>query len=214
MCTKVDGANPADIGFSNIDELDERRIAYLAEYCTSEASARLVSIPTKMDFDYRFSAKLALALGYSVFGDDYLNTDYAKILQRAVWFRDGNTPPPPLRGQTPLQSNVDPTFLRVTGRSHLVSITITQTNSAVAAILNIGQEHCWTLLISPEPDKLNTAGMAWVGAGQVILLALSIQAGFSMTWPEFFAHATGIRTDQKLSTLESRLSRGTPRVAT
>jgi hypothetical protein len=92
----------------------------------------------------------------------------------------------------------------------LVSIVLTPITSGLALILNLGQQHVWKLLVSPDTVGFNPSGMDWVGTGQVIILSASVGAGLNMTWPEFVGHSNGRRPHGELSALEARLHGAAP----
>lgn len=209
MCTQVQGLDVLEIGFSPPDELDERRIDYFNRHCTGDTTSRVISVPYKMDFDFRFCAKLALAVGFAVFGEEYLHTGYAAELRKALWFR-GTGEPPGIRGVAALQADADPIFKNNTGRPHLVSIVVMRVTSGLAMVLNLGQQHVWKLLVSPDTDGLNSSAMDWVGAGRLIILSASLEAGLEMTWHEFMGHSNGRRPHGGLSVLEARLHGAAP----
>lgn len=83
---------------------DKKRYAYFHE--PNEAERELILQLTKTDFkqykckhsiqegfEERFLAKMALGVGFNLFGSEYLKTKYAQALREALWEKDLNKRP-------------------------------------------------------------------------------------------------------------------------
>ena len=120
-CTEVAGASLADIGFSEPDELDLKRIAYFNKKC-SNGQERKNRLSMYLRYDVRFMAKLAIGLGHVLFGEKFDNSNYTKELHKALWYKEGD-PEPGIVGRNNLGQ--DNEFLKKEcGFTHGVTLTI------------------------------------------------------------------------------------------
>jgi len=92
MCTTVDGADPATIGFSEGDEIDNIRIQYL-NVESSRDLTRKCKLSLYELYDTRFMAKLALGLAHVLFGNKIRDAEYSKELYKALWYKEGDEMP-------------------------------------------------------------------------------------------------------------------------
>ncbi len=70
--------NPSDKEQAIIDKI----------YNLGEDGLIKTRIAINIYFEIRFLSKLSLALGHSLFGNSYLNTSYAQILNKTIWEKD------------------------------------------------------------------------------------------------------------------------------
>ena len=84
--------DPKTIGFTDPDDLDQLRMKFFSDEHSAN-SIRQVQYPFNPNVGYRFLAKLAIGIGYSLFGEKVLETSYAKELYRALQCRDGDNIP-------------------------------------------------------------------------------------------------------------------------
>jgi hypothetical protein len=202
MCTAVAGADPKDIGFSMADALDRSRVAYFIEKSTGEPS-RVLTLKTKPDYDHRFMAKLALGVGYSLFGDDFLRSNYAKELRKGVWFRAGEMLPL-VRGQPALQAPAEPNLLRLTGLKDAVTLVIFPVQDELVLILNIGQQLSWKVVCA-DAEMRDSPARSWVDSGQAIVMYKYLQKGLLLLYPNFIGHVSGSLPNDELTAIEQRL---------
>lgn len=106
MCTPVEGANLADIGFTTPDSLDTARIDYFYN-ASLDQQMRRNSLAIYTRYDTRFMAKLGVGISYSLFGGKIFDTEYFKELQKALWYREGESFPD-IQGCTDLTLGFDP----------------------------------------------------------------------------------------------------------
>jgi hypothetical protein len=205
MCTQVAGANPKDIGFSDPDERDRSRIEYFTQHHI-ENPCHAIALRIEPTYDHRFMAKLGLGLGFSVFGDEYLSTAYAKELQKGTWFRGGaGGEVPQVRGQTAL-SATQPLFHQLTGLPDAVTLTLFPTQDALVLILDIGRHLSWKVAACLRDQLPNSPGWAWLDSGQTIVMYKYLQTAVMLSFPEFLAHVNGTHLHQDLVHLTMRLN--------
>ena len=77
-CTQVSGADLADIGFSEPDDLDLKRIEYFNNKC-SNGQERKNRLSMYLRYDIRFMAKMAIGLGHILFGEKFDNSNYTDV---------------------------------------------------------------------------------------------------------------------------------------
>jgi len=150
-------------------------------------------------------AKLALGVGYSVFGDAYLATDYAKELRAGVWFRDVSGAPPKIFGQTPLGATPDPQFLKMTGMLSAITLILFPVHTSLVLILNLGRQLVWQMTICQRAELADSPAWAWIGLGQVIALYPYLKGGVSLEYSEFIGHVMSRRPHSALADIERQL---------
>ena len=201
MCTEVQGANPADIGFVEPDELDSIRMKYFHVQCSGR-QIRNNNFSINVHFDHRFLAKLAIGISYCLFGTKVLGTDYDKELQKGLWHKGGDDEPM-VRGRPMFAEKVDPVFNNLIGFPNAVTITILSTPEGVSLNLNIGTKLNWTVLCTPK-DILTAEDYAKIGHGRIILLVRSLQTGVHLDLPSYLAHKGDITLIPELSEILQR----------
>jgi hypothetical protein len=201
MCTTVDGANPADIGFEVPDDLDERRVKFFKEACfTSKTRRNRLALYTL--FDFRFLAKLGLGVAYSLFGAKALQTAYAEELYKALWFRDGDNQPQ-INGTSAITHGSDPLLSKLTGEENAVTVTILPSPEGTAVSLNLGASLNWVVMCASH-EGLTAHDIAPFQAGRVIVLYRQLQRGIDMALPEYIAHKCGSYPHPELTGISAR----------
>lgn len=208
MCTKVLGANPADIGFSSPDKLDEDRIKYFLEY--GNAGPKMNNIPMNMLFDHRFLAKLALGIGYCLFGKKALESEYGKELRNGLWYRESpNESPviPQIRGTTLLGHEQDDSLTKFLGEPYAVSLIIMPSPpKGIAVKLNIGKESSWTVMCASY-EGLEKSDLDYLGSGKALLLYKHLKKGFCLDLPDFLAYKLGHLHHAELSAINEQMTK-------
>ncbi len=204
MCTIVDGADPADIGFAPPDRLDAARIEFFRTACSGEQT-RKNSLAIYTRYDVRFMAKLALGVGYSLFGEKILSTDYTAELQKALWHREGEQLPD-IQGTTDLAGHFDQLFKDVTGHQYAVTLLILPSKEGVAVNLNLGSKMNWIVKCA-SLENLDAADIEPIKDGVVIILYKYLQRGFTMTLPEFIAYKGGMIDHNDLATINNHIGK-------
>ena len=203
MCTVVESANPADIGFETPDELDQLRIAYFAETCHS-SQTRQNRLAMYTLFDLRFLAKIALGTAYALFGNRALRTAYANELYNALWYRVGEDQPQ-INATSAIAHGSDPQFSKLTGEDSAVTITILPSPKGVAVSLNLGASLNWVVMCASH-EGLTEEDIGPLREGLVIVLYRQLQRGVTLTLPEYVAHKCGSVPHSALTEISARLS--------
>lgn len=183
-CTEIEGADLANIGFSEPDELDLKRIAYFKRKC-SNGQERKNRLSMYLRYDVRFMAKLAIGLGHILFGEKFDNSSYAKELHKALWYKDGD-PEPGVVGQSNLGQNNE--FLRKNfGITHGVTLTIFPSSKYVFLNLNISRDMNWAIGISEIENVTQCIGQD-LEHGLCLSLFKPLGKGLCLSLPELIAH--------------------------
>jgi hypothetical protein len=154
-------------------------------------------------------AKLALGVGFSVFGDEYLSTTYAKELQKGMWFR-GTTAGemPQVRGESALGAAPNPRLQQLTGLPDAVTVTLFPTPDALVVILDIGRQLSWRVTACLRNELPHSQRWSWLDSGQTIVMYKYLQAAVTLPFPEFLGHLGGEHSHKGLSALSQRLRPG------
>jgi hypothetical protein len=203
ICTTVDGANPADIGFEAPDELDQLRVEFFNEAC-HVAKTRQNQFSIYTQFDFRFLAKLGIGVAYSLFGKKALQTAYAEELYKALWYRDGD-PQPKIIATSAFAHENDPQLLKLTGEKGAVTITILPNPEGIVVSLNLGGSLNWIVMCASH-EKLTTEDINTFQDGRVIVLFRQLQRGVAVAFPEYIAHKCGNYPHPELTEISARCS--------
>lgn len=183
-CTTVSGANIADIGFSEPDNLDLRRIEYFNNKC-SKGQERHNKFSMYLRYDVRFMAKLAIGLGHILFGEQFDKAEYTKELYKALWYREGNENPR-IGGRTNL-GQLNDVLKQECGVDHGVTITILPTSEYVVLNLNISRKMNWVIGVAKVEDVKDLITEK-LEQGLCITLFKTLGKGISLSLPELIAH--------------------------
>jgi hypothetical protein len=172
------------------------------------------NIPINMSFDHRFLAKLALGIGYCLFGNKALESEYGKELRKGLWHRelisdqpDDSPDIPTIRGTTLLGHEQNAALTEFIGESHAVSLIIMQSPpEGIAVKLNFGKESSWTVMCASY-EGLENSDLDWLGAGKAILLYKHLQKGFCLNLPDFMAYKLGHFHHAELNTINEQINK-------
>ncbi|MGA9112041.1 MAG: HNH endonuclease [Smithella sp.] len=203
MCTTVEGANPADIGFEASDELDQLRVDFFNEACHA-AQTRKNRLAIYTLFDFRFLAKLGLGIAYSLFGVKALQTVYAEELYKALWYRDGDSQSQ-INATSAITHGNDPRFSKLTGEENAVTVTILPSHEGIAVSLNLGVSLNWIIMCA-SLEGLTTEDIGTLQYGRVIVLYRQLQRGINLGLPQYIAHKCGNHPHPELTEISAQLS--------
>ncbi|WP_414441210.1 hypothetical protein [Burkholderia sp. 22PA0106] len=155
-------------------------------------------------FDERFLAKLARGIGYKLFGEAYLDTQYGIGIQLALWEKDRSARGNLIRG-VPLFSD----SLR-TVKSHIsvpgtYSVLLWAIADVFALILTLPDGNSLSVVISDEPGLWSAAQFDSYREGVLFIVAPQIQTCVGpVALPEFLAHVLGNAPLQSITALEGK----------
>ena len=149
-------------------------------------------------------AKIAIGIGYSLFGRPALESAYGDTLFKALWQRESDDPSD-IQGVTPLTHQGDPQFLQLTGDNSAVTLMIMPSPEGVAINLNIGAALHWTVKCA-DLSVVTREAMAEIQGGQVITLYRQLQWGKELPLMDYVAHKSGAKENPHLSAIAAKLS--------
>lgn len=204
MCSEVEGADPASIGFVEPDDLDLARKEFFLANSEGRVE-RQMQITVNPMFDQRFMCKLAIGVAYCLFGFKALDSDYGKELHKGLWSRGGDDEAK-VRGSALFAKPSDPNFNKLIGFPSAITVVLLSTPDGVAVNLNISSQLNWTILCAPS-EILTTEDVAKIGDGQVLLLVRALQIGVHLELPCYLAYKIGITSHAELNLILERLER-------
>jgi len=200
MLTDVEGEDPATIGFKPRTDLDiERREYFSAQSISRDAKS---SIPIYLPYDFRFMCKLALGVGYGIFGDRLLASPYAAELRNGVWWQQGK-PEPEVHGSSHLAAQ-NPQFNQMMGRPHAVVIALNYLRDGVTINLNICRQLNYTIRCTAA-DVYDTPPRR-VDEGQALVIYPFLNRCIQLRFSELIAQFTRT-THPEIREIENRFRR-------
>lgn len=196
MCTEVQGGDPKEIGFSEPDDVDVRRIEFFKSRPAANDGSVRNQLSFNVNFDRRFMAKLGLGIGYCLFGHKALETDCGKELRRGIWFKERNTPEgvdseiPRIQGLSAWSSKAMGEWPEYVGEEHAVCMIVLATPDGVVINLNIGRAMSGTVKCA-DIVNLTSEDIDPIGDGLVILLYKHLQTSVTLSLMEYVAHKLG-----------------------
>lgn len=198
MCTKVEGADPKTIGFSDPDETDNLRIQYITYECR-KGNERNNNISMYIYHDRRFMAKLALGISHVLFGSKIGNSGYAEELYKALWYKEGNAEPN-VRYLGAF-SNSNNSLKEHYGIAGGVTITVLPIYEEVIVNLNLNKKMNW-MVVCTKLKYLTKEQIEKLGDGICIVLFKSLNKGLRLTLPELINHNLGNLQNSDLAAIE------------
>lgn len=209
MCTEVTGENPTSIGFSDPDVLDIERINYFKSITSIKDGEQHNSLPINIDFDRRFLCKLALAMAYGLFGEDFLTSKYAEELRKGIWHRQ-DISSDEIEHSTPQISGVsslgfvDEKLNKILSTKGGTVILIMQVAQEFAMQLMIGERSFGCIKIA-DSQLATPEIMQNFGNGIVFIFYKFLKKSISIPLPNYVAHKLGNHLNQELSELENNI---------
>jgi hypothetical protein len=169
------------------------------------------NITIQEGFEQRFLAKLALGLGYNLFGQSFLNSEYSQTLRNAMWEQDLQKRSELIGYSDYFYPNEETfRFLRLEGLHTLILFPVGD------ILLLVFYHFGYTLMTIPLcyereiwSNSIDSHGVVYVAAPQLKIFINSLDI------PELIAHTIGAKKNPKLEEIEklktdvSQLSRVT-----
>lgn len=199
MCSKIVGADPREIGFSDTDPLDEERIRFFLNRQIDDPQLH-ISLALNTAFDLRFMAKLAIGISHCLWDKSSISETYANELHKALWHKPEDELPL-IYGSTAFGNEIDPVFSKFAGLEGAVVLLITRVGNGTAINLNLGPRLNWTIKIAEHLDGLSAVD------DRAILIFKSIGKCVQMPLHEFLAFKLGRTTHPELLAVEAIMRR-------
>jgi len=189
-----------DYFFHNPTPEIEQLINSLKKITNEEHKLRSVH---KLDMEDRFLCKIALGFGFKFLGDDFLNSNYAMELQKALWEKD-----PCKRRQYKIhgtgfmhEKNIVDDILSWEG-GHVLLFKIN--NGKLSLALSIFGKFGGYILISDEPALLKNMKLPIDEEGSVFIIIPQRDICIGpISLPSYISHKVGNIKIEQLSKIES-----------
>lgn len=203
-CTKLEGIDPASMGFSEPDDLDDQRIKMFFDNCTQKGNQR-GRLSMYIHYDIRFLSKLSIGIAYCLFGARALRTKYAQELYRALVLRpdDGM---PEIHVVTNLGRKKDPYFDKLMGTEGCITLALSASPDGVTLNLNIDQSMNWIIKCA-DIEGLDGSDVDAMRHGCIVVLSRQLQKSVELTMLDYIAHKTGNIPNPLLRDIESRVAK-------
>jgi hypothetical protein len=199
LCAQLVGA-PAGTalpGFDAPTEEEEANIVAIRNAMTSGWLSAQTRI--NVNFDVRFISKLALAIGYSLFGDAYLSTSLAQEARKGCWPKEDDMPQ--VRGSSSLAHPGDPKFAQIVGYPGAVALMVMRSDSWYALTVTIDQRVPFIVQLAPT-----TLTSRWFDpeSGYVLLLFPQLRKMLEISLIDMVVHITGIKHHPGLEEIDAK----------
>jgi hypothetical protein len=202
MCTQVVGADPAEIGFSKADPLDEDRIKFFLDKYVGDPHLH-IRLSMNTEFDLRFMAKLAIGISHCSYDRASISEAYSNELHKALWHKPDEELPL-INGNTAFGNETDPRFSELAGLDGAIVLLITRAGSGTAVNLNLGPRLNWTIKVAEHsgnsPAIQDRAIVIFKSIGKCVQMPLHEFVAFKLgrtIHPELQAVARIMRTSHE-----------------
>lgn len=169
-------------GFDLPDTTDSANVQAIHAAIQSESIHAQQLMNTK--FDLRFVCKMALAIGFSLFGQAYLTTAEAAACRIGLW--PNPSVQPNVRGSSTLLSHSQ--FAQVAGYEGAVVILIIRTGGAY--VMSMTMDRGLPFVVDLCPDTVSS-GFIDPALGYSLLLFPQLQRCVELALPDLLAHVLG-----------------------
>jgi hypothetical protein len=204
MCASVEGADPKDIGFQEADVLDQKRIEFFKSI-DPKKNTQGNTLSFFINFDLRFASKLALGLGFSLLGEDFLKSPYVAELRKGLWYKTGDELPE-IYGQGVYDENQNEYARKLMGYEHAVSLIIMPIGDVITANLHVGTSTSFSIVFA-QADSLKPDVLEKIRDGVVIVLFQYFQKGFHLTLPQYISHKLGRHKHTGLAEIDGEIEK-------
>lgn len=184
-------------GFDAPSELEMQDIAAIR----SQMGTLSARIGLKLDFDRRFICKLALGVGYSLFGQPFAADPYADELRKGCWPK--GEAKISVRGVSWL-SHVGDSLRGIAGYPGAVSLIVLHMGDDFALIVSIDEGTPFIMALAPgglHSERVNNF------QGYALLLFPSLRSSVELTVQQLFAHRGGSSRNSELKEIDKQLRR-------
>lgn len=203
LCTKVIGQSGEDLlpGFDVRTRDDETNVgAVMAAVQSGRSLACQTSV--HRSFDQRFLAKMALGVGYSLFGEPYLDTHMAKEARKTCWPKDGE--PGQTRGSKTLGAPEAPLLSELIGYPGAVMLAVMNTGGSYALSVTINQAIPFVVELAPSTLHSHFIDRF---EGYALVLFPSLGKAIEVTLAALIAHSSGVQKHPELEALDARFGK-------
>lgn len=202
LCAKVQGVAGEDQlpGFETWSNDDEKNVRAIMATLKSGTVSGQIEVYER--FDQRFFAKMALGIGYSLFGDQYLDTDMSRQARMTCWPNRGK--PGDTRASTTFSALKDPHLSKIIGYPGAVVLAVVKADHSYSLIVTIDQEIPFVVELAPSHLSSHFINH---NDGYVLVMCPSLGRAMEMTLAELIAHSSGVQKHPGLELIDSRLGK-------
>jgi hypothetical protein len=190
---------PSDPLYPGFDGPTEAESANLAAFHRANVGGQIkAQLRVNFRFDHRFICKMVLAVGYSLFGEQFLGTETATQARLGLWPK----PDQQVRlGGIGSFGGVDATFSSLTGYPGAVALTVQRVGHRYVMILSIDQQ--MPFITELAPAALSSPRIAENG-GYALLLFPQLRQHVELEWPALLAHKLGNLVHAELALVDEK----------
>ena len=189
-------ANLTSLKFSEPSEVDIRNVSAIRAAMEGELAAK---IAMDLRFSQRFMCKMALGVGYSLFGEDFLTESVALEARKGLW--------PNVEAGTSTIRGTDP--LRTMNMPN--AALLGYPSAVVVIVLRVENKWCLTVTVDEKMPFTIELGSGSLKSSQVdqeegyaLLLFPYLDKAFEMTFAEVLAHRLGAMPNPQLQEIDGR----------
>lgn len=158
-------------------------------------------VPLNLQFDTRFICKLALGVGYSLFGNAFASTDHAKEFRKGCWPK--NQTQIGVRGVS-MFGNKNPVLERFASYPGAVVLVVASTGDGYALMMTIDEGKPFVVGLAPASLRSPTVDPS---EGYALLLLPSTRQHVETTFAGLVGHRSGEWQNHALTAIDARLGR-------
>lgn len=201
LCCDIRGPSSEELlsYFSEPTSRDKENIKTIRSWITSDQMVE-ACLTHKINFDQRFIGKMAIGIGYSLFGESYLQTREAKEARRACWPKKNR--PSKLRGAATFDRAGPQLIHKQLGYPGAVALTVIQAGKSYVMTLNIDQTIAFTVELGPSamiPLHFDPTH------DYMLLLFPALQKSIELSFEERLLHSCGSYKHSELEMIDERL---------
>lgn len=185
-------------GFEAWSKGDEKNVTAIMAKLKSGSVSGQIEVHER--FDQRFIAKMALGIGYSLFGEQYLDTDMSRQARMTCWPTNGK--PGNTRGRTTFAARLDPHLSEAIGYPGAIVLAVVKGDSSYSLIVTIDQELPFMVELAPSQFSSHFISN---NESYVLVLCPSLGKAMEMTLAELVSHSSGIHKHPGLQLIDARL---------
>lgn len=202
LCAKAVGKSGDELfpGFDARTVDDETNVGVIMAAVNSGSVGCQIGVHVR--FDQRFLAKMALGVGYSLFGEPYRETDIAKEARKTCWPKNGE--PGMTRGSTTFGAPKEPLLAKFIGYPGAVVLAVMNTGASYALSVTIDQAIPCVVELAPSglPSQFISRD-----EGYALALFPSLGKAIEMTLAELIAHSSGTQKHPELEAMDARFGK-------
>ncbi|UTY57396.1 HNH endonuclease [Massilia sp. erpn] len=190
------GADLAYLMFDEPGDVDTRNVLAIR---TAIGGGFPGKIPMNLKFSQRFMCKMALAVGYGLFGGDFLLDNVALEARKGLWPNE-EAGVSTIRGTDPLRMMNMPN-----------AALLGYPGAVVVLVMNVGNKWCLTVSVDEKmPFNIELGSDALASPhvsreeGYVLMLFPYLDKAFEMTLAELLVHRLGVIPNAQLQEIDNR----------